>query len=152
MKKYKVLVVNGPNLNLLGVRERQIYGNISLDDINKTIKEEAEELNIAISFFQSNSEGQLIDAIHNAINEFQGIIINPGAYTHYSIAIRDAISSVNLPTIEVHISNIYGREEFRSKSIIAPVCIGQISGFKEYSYILALKAMRNFFDNMNGGM
>lgn len=136
----KFLVLNGPNINLLGIRETNVYGDETYDNINLRIIKEAEKLGIEVCIRQSNHEGELIDAIHDARKKFDSIIINPGAYTHYSIAIRDAIKSVNIPTIETHISNIYTREEFRKNSVIAPVCIGQISGFGGDSYILGLQA------------
>ena len=139
----KILVLNGPNLNLLGSREKNIYGEQSLEDIAKRMMQEAEMLGIDIDFIQSNHEGQLIDKIHEAKGKYSAIIINPGAYTHYSIAIRDAISAVQIPTIEIHLSNIYTREEFRKKSVIAPVCLGQICGFGGSSYIVALNAIKN---------
>jgi len=141
----KVLVINGPNLNLLGIREKNIYGSVSLDDINENVRKEAERLNMEVDFFQSNHEGEIIDKIHEAREKYNAIIINPGAYTHYSFAIRDAIKAVELPVIEVHISNIYGREEFRSKSVTAEVCAGQISGFGPDSYIIALYAAYRLF-------
>ncbi|MCX7710347.1 MAG: type II 3-dehydroquinate dehydratase [Clostridia bacterium] len=136
----KVLVMNGPNLNLLGMREKNIYGSETLGDIEQKVKAEAEMLNIEIEFMQSNHEGELIDRIHDARGKFDVIIINPGAYTHYSIAIRDAVKAVEIPTIEIHLSNVHAREEFRSKSVIAPVCVGQISGFGSGSYVVALHA------------
>lgn len=137
----KVLVINGPNLNMLGIRERDVYGVETLNDIEKKIACEAELYNVKVDFFQSNHEGCIIDRIHEARGNYDAIIINPGAFTHYSIAIRDAIKAVEIPTIEVHISNVYNREEFRSKSVIAPVCIGQIAGFGSIGYLLALKAI-----------
>jgi len=137
----RVLVINGPNLNLLGSREKSIYGEKTLADIENMLKEEADNLGIEIGFFQSNHEGYIIDKIHDARGKFDYIIINPGAYTHYSIAIRDALKAVEIPTIEVHLSNIYSREEFREKSVIAPVCVGQISGLGSTGYLLALKAV-----------
>lgn len=137
----KILVLHGPNLNMLGIREPEKYGYRTLNDINKELNELAQRLNIYIEFFQSNHEGALVDKIQSAHNEFDGILINPAAYTHTSIAIRDAIVSVNIPAIEVHLSNIHSREEFRQHSYIAPVCVGQISGFKGNSYKLALMAM-----------
>ena len=137
----KILVIQGPNLNLLGEREPGIYGNDSFESINNEIMAEAEALGLECRIFQSNHEGAIIDEIQNARKDFSGIIINPGAYTHYSYAIRDAISAVKIPCIEVHISNIHRREEFRSKSVIAPVCIGQICGLGKTGYILALKAL-----------
>lgn len=136
----KVLVINGPNLNLLGSREKDIYGSETLEDIAKKLNVEALKLNVDLSFIQTNHEGEIIDKIHESKGKVDVIIINPGAYTHYSIAIRDAVKAVEIPTIEVHLSNVHAREEFRSKSVIAPVCIGQISGFGSSSYILALNA------------
>jgi len=137
----RVLIINGPNLNLLGTREKSIYGEKSLSDIESMMKEEADKLGIEVEFFQSNHEGGIIDKIHDARGNFDYIIINPGAYTHYSIAIRDAIKAVEIPSIEVHLSNIHNREEFRQKSVIAPVCVGQISGLGSAGYLLALKAV-----------
>ncbi len=139
----KLIVLNGPNLNLLGKREPNIYGNVTLDEINNSIKSLAMDLGIEVSFFQSNSEGDLIDKIHSSVNEFDGILINPAAYTHTSVAIRDAFAAVSLPVVEVHLSNIHRREEFRSKSFIAPVAIGQISGFGPDSYLLGIRALFN---------
>jgi 3-dehydroquinate dehydratase-2 len=136
----KFLVLNGPNINLLGIRETDVYGDETYDNINLRITTEAKKLKIEVDIRQSNHEGELIDAIHDARKKFDAIIINPGAYTHYSIAIRDAIKSIDIPTIEIHLSNIYTREEFRKNSVIAPVCIGQISGFDGNSYILGLHA------------
>lgn len=136
----KVLMINGPNLNLLSIREKDIYGTETLEDIARKTNAEALKHNIDLNFIQTNHEGEIIDKIHQAIGSIDVIIINPGAYTHYSIAIRDAIKAVQIPTIEIHLSNIYGREEFRSKSVIAPVCVGQISGFGSNSYILAIQA------------
>ncbi len=136
-----VLVVHGPNLNLLGMREPQLYGNHTLEQINEMMSQEAEGLNIELRFVQSNHEGALIDAIHEAIDWADAIIINPAAYTHTSVALRDAIASVRLPTIEVHLSNIASREEFRERSVTARVCVGQISGFQAYSYVLAVRAV-----------
>ena len=138
----KILVINGPNLNMLGIREKSIYGNFTLDEIENEMREVANSRSCQIDFFQSNHEGDIVDAICQAYHDnFEAIIINAGAYTHTSIAIRDAISAVNIKTIEVHISNIYTREEFRHKSIIAPVCQGQICGFGKDSYILALMSL-----------
>ena len=136
----KVLVINGPNLNLLGIREKSIYGGETLEDIMSKVSLEANRLNMEVDFMQSNHEGEIIDKVHAARGVYNVLIINPGAYTHYSIAIRDAIKAVDIPTIEVHLSNIHAREEFRSKSVIAPVCAGQISGLGGNSYIVALSA------------
>lgn len=146
MSQLHLLVLNGPNLNLLGTREPQVYGSITLADINSSLKLEAQKLQVGLSCLQSNIEGKLIEAIHSARESSQGIIINAGAYTHTSIAIRDALSAVELPTVEVHLSNIYQREEFRHHSYIAPVAIGQISGFGSDSYILGLHALVNYLN------
>ncbi|MDF5726983.1 MAG: type II 3-dehydroquinate dehydratase [Rhizonema sp. PD38] len=141
MHSTSILVLHGPNLNLLGQREPGIYGSLKLVDINRLLKEEAPRLQLEIFLMQSNHEGVLVDAIHEALGKYQGILINPGAYTHTSVAIRDALAAVNLPTVEVHLSNIYRREDFRHHSYIAPVAIGQISGFGERSYLLGLQAL-----------
>lgn len=136
----KVMILNGPNINLIGNRETNIYGNKSFDEMNNDIRQKAEELKIDVDFKQSNHEGELIDIIQKS-DEYDFIIFNPGAFTHYSIAIRDAIAGIKTPVVEVHLSNIYNREEFRSKSITAPVTIGQIAGFGVDSYILALQSV-----------
>src|SRR3989338_6557454 len=136
-----ILVIHGPNLNLLGKRETQIYGEKTLDDINSMLKNEAENLGVEITTFQSNHEGEIVQRIQDAKAEgIDAILINPAGYTHTSVAIRDAISAVSMPTIEIHLSNIYSREEFRRISLISPVCTGVISGFGSISYIFALKA------------
>lgn len=137
----KILVLHGPNLNLLGMREPGIYGSVTLAEINQRLQVEAPSLDVEVTCLQSNSEGALVDAIHAAWDTHQGLIINAGAYTHTSIAIRDAIAAVNIPTVEVHLSNIYRREEFRHHSYIAPIAIGQISGFGAESYFLGLRAL-----------
>ena len=137
----KILIINGPNLNMLGIREPEKYGLLTLADIEKDLYAASFELGVDVETFQSNSEGAIIDKIQQAFNNFDGIVINPGGYTHTSVAIRDAISSVNLPTVEVHMTNIHAREEFRHKSFIAPVCVGQIMGFGKNSYKLGLKAL-----------
>ncbi|MDK2413002.1 type II 3-dehydroquinate dehydratase [Aphanizomenon sp. PH219] len=136
-----ILVLHGPNLNLLGLREPGIYGSLTLAEINRLLESKAMELQADILFMQSNHEGVLVDAIHGALGKHQGIVINAGAYTHTSVALRDAIAAVNLPTVEVHLSNIYRREDFRHHSYIAPVVIGQISGFGAQSYLLGLEAL-----------
>lgn len=138
---YKILVLNGPNLNMTGIREPSVYGSVTLDDINSALSEAASSLGIVTEFFQSNHEGDLIDCIHNANGNFDGIILNAGAFTHYSYAIRDAIASVDVPTVEVHMSNVFTREEFRHTSVISPVCIGTIAGFGSFSYHLALASL-----------
>ena len=140
----KILVIHGPNLNLLGKREPNNYGNKTLEDINISLKKQALKLGIEVEIFQSNHEGDIVEKIHNAVDNFDGILINPAAFTHTSIAIRDALLAVNLPSVEVHLSNLYSREEFRHHSYIAPACIGQISGFKENSYFLGLSALISF--------
>lgn len=137
----KVLVINGPNLNLLGVREPDIYGNISLETINTQMISVAKEHQLTLEFFQSNHEGDIVDKIHQAMGKVVAIIINPGAYTHYSIAIRDSISATDIPTVEVHMSNVHAREEFRRNSVISPVAAGTILGFGGDSYILAVHAV-----------
>jgi len=138
----KLMVINGPNLNMLGVREKGVYGNKSFDEVCQYIKVEGENRGNDITFFQSNIEGEIINCIQKAYyEEYDGIIINPGAFTHYSYALHDAIKGINIPTIEVHLSNIHAREEFRKTSVTAPACIGQISGFGEFGYIMAMEAL-----------
>ncbi len=139
--KKKYLIIHGPNLNLLGIREPKIYGTTSLADINIKLNEFADNNSIELEIIQSNSEGAIIDALHNGMNKVIGVVINPGAYTHYSLAIFDAVAACGLPVIEVHLSNIYSREEFRRHSVIAPACIGQITGLGWYGYILGLEAL-----------
>lgn len=137
----KILVIHGPNLNLLGEREPGIYGSTGIDELNKNIIARAKEQGLECEIFQSNHEGAIIDKLHAARLKFDGVIINAGAYTHYSYAIRDAIAAIKIPFIEVHISNVFSRDEFRSKSVIAPVCKGSICGFGFGSYYLAVIAM-----------
>ncbi|MEK4358943.1 type II 3-dehydroquinate dehydratase [Paenibacillus sp. FSL M7-1455] len=136
-----IWVINGPNLNLLGLREPGVYGSQSLQSIEEGLSRKAEALGVTLSFYQSNHEGDIIDRIHGALGQADGIVLNPGALTHYSYAVRDAISSVRIPTVEVHLSNIHAREEFRHTSVIAPVAVGQIAGFGAVSYELGLIAL-----------
>ncbi len=143
----KILVLNGPNLNLLGSREPEVYGHTTLDQVMQKLVDEGSSLNCDIETYQSNHEGDLIDQVHRAGHEkLSGLIINPGGYTHTSIALRDAVSGVALPTVEIHLSNIYAREEFRHHSFIAPVAIGQISGFGAVGYSLALRALVEYLN------
>ncbi len=137
----KIVVIQGPNLNMLGVREQNIYGPMKLEQIHAQMQEVASQNGVEIEFFQSNLEGELVDRIQECYGEAQGIIINAAAYTHTSVAIRDAISAVSIPTIEVHISNVYRREEFRQKNLIAPVCASSIIGFGPFGYHLAMMGM-----------
>jgi 3-dehydroquinate dehydratase II len=134
----KILVVNGPNLNLLGKREPEVYGDETLDEINQRLTLLGKEIGLDVVFFQSNSEGALIDFLQKECEHADGLVINPGAYTHYSYALRDAVVSCGIESVEVHLSNIHSREEFRRHSVIAPVCKGQISGFGFYGYAMAL--------------
>lgn len=137
----KILIINGPNINFLGIREKDIYGSGDYESLCQFIEEEASKLNVDVEIFQSNIEGEIINKIQSAYKNVDGIVINPGAYSHYSIAILDALKSVNIKTVEVHLSNIYSREEFRHKSVTAPACIGQISGFGFLGYKFALEAL-----------
>jgi 3-dehydroquinate dehydratase-2 len=136
-----ILILHGPNLNLLGTREPQVYGNHRLEDINKALTSRAAELGVQVRCFQSNHEGALIDALHEARDWADGVVFNPGAYTHTSVALRDAISAIEIPVVEVHLSNVYAREPFRHKSLLAPVCMGKITGFGWRSYLLGLQAL-----------
>ena len=138
---HQILIIHGPNLNLLGSREPGVYGKISLQEINNRMQDYAAANGIEIHMKQSNHEGAIIDAIHDAATWAHGLLINPGAYTHYSYAIRDAIAAVKLPTVEVHLSNVHAREDFRHTSVTAPVCLGQVAGFGWYSYLLGLQAL-----------
>jgi len=139
----KILFLNGPNLNLLGQRQPEVYGRTTLADIERLVRERAKKLKLGIEFRQSNLEGELVAWIQQAKGKFEVIVLNAAAYTHTSVALRDAIAAVAIPTIEIHLSNVHAREEFRHKSLIAPVCRGQITGFGANSYILALEAALN---------
>jgi 3-dehydroquinate dehydratase-2 len=143
----KILVIHGPNLDLLGKRQPEIYGNITLEQINKQLKTLAKNKGVEIEFLHSNHEGEIVEAIGKAKDKFQAILINPAAYTHTSVAIRDAVDAVKVPTVEVHLSNIYAREEFRHTSLVAPVAKGQICGFGINSYLLGLEAAIQSIDN-----
>ncbi|MBR8461916.1 type II 3-dehydroquinate dehydratase [Campylobacter sp. faydin G-24] len=147
-KKLKIMVIQGPNINMLGVREPSIYGAMKMEDIHTQMKIVAEQNGVDIEFFQSNLEGEIVDKIQECLGEVDGIIINAAAFTHTSIAIRDALSAVALPTIEVHISNVYRREEFRQKSLIAPVAAGVIVGFGPVGYHLAMVGMLQIFEQI----
>jgi len=144
--KRKILVLHGPNLNLLGEREPEVYGAVTQKTIDDTLNEIAKSEDVTLKILQSNSEGALVDAIQAARGDFEGILINPAAYTHTSVALRDAISAVGLPVVEVHLSNIYRREEFRHHSYVAPVAVGQVSGFGAYSYVLGLYGLLQEID------
>lgn len=143
-KKKKILVIHGPNLNLLGEREKSIYGSLSLKKINSEMEKLAKELKLEVEFFQDNSEGNIVTKIQESRKNFAGVVINPAAFTHTSVAIRDAIAAIEIPVIEVHLSNIYSREAFRHHSYVASVAKGQISGFGLDSYLLALRAVSSF--------
>lgn len=142
-----ILVINGPNLNLLGYREVGIYGDLSLQQIEEKILNHFTDKNLKIDFYQSNNEGDIITKLQGAVNNYHGIVINPAAYSHYSIAILDAIRAINIPVVEAHISNIYKREEYRRKSVTAEGAIGVISGFGYYSYILAIESLEKYLLN-----
>lgn len=143
----RILLIHGPNLNLLGSRETSVYGVDTLDAINEQCQKLAGELGVELDIKQTNSEGEIVDLIQGAAHSAKGIVINPGAYTHYSYAIRDAIAAVKLPTAEVHLSNIYAREDFRHESVVAPVAAGQIAGFGPESYLLGIRAVVGLVSN-----
>ncbi len=143
----RILVVNGPNLNLLGKREPEVYGTQTLEELNGKLTDMAQELGIKLGFFQSNSEGAIIDFLHREAGSADGLIINPGALTHYSYALRDAIAAIDINAVEVHMSNVHAREEFRRRSVIAPICVGSVIGFGFYGYAMAL----SYFADVAGG-
>jgi 3-dehydroquinate dehydratase-2 len=146
----EVLVLHGPNLNLLGEREPEVYGSITLVDLDACLEKEAERLELKVRLRQSNQEGVLIDTLHDARNWASGVIFNPGGYTHTSVALRDAVAAIGLPVVEVHLSNVHGREDFRHQSLIAGVCVGQIAGFGWRSYLLGLQALKAIFEDREG--
>jgi 3-dehydroquinate dehydratase-2 len=149
--RYRIFLLHGPNLNLLGQREPEVYGRLTLSEIDERLQAYAEKVGIELRTFQSNHEGALIDAVHQAAGWADGLVINPGAYTHYSYALRDAIAAVNLPAVEAHLSNLQAREPFRHTSVIAPVCLGQVSGFGWHSYRLGIEALIGWLQERASG-
>jgi 3-dehydroquinate dehydratase-2 len=145
-----ILVLHGPNLNLLGTREPEVYGRLTLEDINGRLREAGGTFGLDVRCYQSNSEGALIDALHEARGWANGVVFNPGGYTHTSVALRDAIAAIGIPVVEVHLSNVYAREEFRHHSMISPVCIGKITGFGWRSYLFGLQGLAGILQDQSG--
>ena len=147
-----ILVLHGPNLNLLREREPEVYGRLTLEELDRRLLEAGKELGLEVRSYQSNSEGALIDALHEARLWASGVVFNPGGYTHTSVALRDAVAAIGIPVVEVHLSNVYGREEFRHQSLISPVCVGKISGFGWRSYLLGLQALAGIIQDQPGSL
>jgi len=147
-----ILVLHGPNLNLLGEREPEVYGRLTLEELDRRLLEAGKALGLEVRNYQSNSEGALIDALHEARLWASGVVFNPGGYTHTSVALRDAVAAIGIPVVEVHLSNVYGREEFRHQSLISPVCVGKISGFGWRSYLLGLQALAGIIQDQPGSL
>ncbi len=146
----EILVLHGPNLNLLGAREPEVYGKLTLEDIDQRLQEAGRAMGLEVRSYQSNSEGALIDALHEARGWASGVVFNPGGYTHTSVALRDAVAAIGIPVVEVHLSNVYAREEFRQRSLISPVCLGKITGFGWRSYLLGLQALVGIIQDQAG--